>query len=200
MKKRWKKPAVKITAAVLVIALALLGLWISSLRPPPAISFDFLNGRDITASVEDVPSSSHRRVIRYSYTLAADFTDVCLSADAELLALGYEPPSFVGPTQRLYRKRVTFRDSGYVFIQNKRLTTYSKPNAPDYSSFYSDEHDNREGRVIVDILHSRLRLWPPQHLLYGLKMRLQAAKIPPPPRSRPVPVRQTPQSDYFSSP
>jgi len=42
MRRLWKKPAVKIpAAAVIVVALALLGLWVLSLRKPPVMFFNF---------------------------------------------------------------------------------------------------------------------------------------------------------------
>jgi len=208
MKKLWKKPAVKISAAaVIVVGFALLGLWISSLRTPPPISFDFLDGRVITVRIEEDPGSTHYRSIREVYSFEADFNDLCDAADTELVAFGFggygssaafSIPSV--PTMRLYRisdsasgettlvrikKRTVFakspdpplRPENFIFrLKRSLLSPRLRPgfvtaDGPTLEQGY----ESKDGWVTVEILYFRLRSWPPQHLLYRLKMRWRAA-------------------------
>jgi len=181
MKRLWKKLVVKVSAAaVIVVALALLGLCVWFLRAPAITSFDFLKGRDITAGKRDVLYGSDHRVTLYVCILAADFNDICLSAHAELMRLGYRPPTFTGPTQRNYIKHGRYGESVSVLIREKRgHLVYSTPDSSDYPRFCDDGHDCNERWVNILISQKRLRLWPPRNLLYALKMRFNSVRQKP---------------------
>jgi len=203
MKRFWKKPAVRIAvAAVAVVALALLGLWISSLRASPAITFDFLNGHPAMARIERYAGSSHYKDIMEVYSFQDYYEDVCGDAYAELLGLGFIPIGS-GRTSSSAKQYLlvgtTSRVKAVVTVFNKRKCVSSSSQRPVHSSRYGYESEFVDGWVTVEVRRWPLRLWPPQHLVHGLKMRFQAINRPPPPPA-PVPVRQTPQSDYFIAP
>lgn len=164
---------------VLVVGLALLRLWISSLGSLSLMSFDLLNDRTITASFESDPRKSPFPItgasgppinhlwIQY-YSFKADFSDVCKAADAELLELGFKAHTL---SRDQWKIRVysfsKAASSKVVFIYEKRRFVKSLI-SNDYTLEFGD------GCVTVKISRGRLPLWPPRYLLYRLKKLLQA--------------------------
>jgi hypothetical protein len=159
---------------VLVVVIALLGRWISSLGSPPLMSLDFLKGRAVTANIEYDPRKlpftitcasggpAYHSWIQY-YSFEADFSDLCKAADAELLALGFK----AGTLSRDQRKIRVYSfskatSSKVVYIYEKRRFV---------KSLFSDDYtlEFGDGCVTVKISRRRLPLWPPRYLLYRLK-------------------------------
>lgn len=188
MKRFSKISAIWISLAVFVVGIALLGLWISSLRLPPLASFDFLKGRAVTASIEFDPCKSPFPVTRASgapiyhswiqyYSFEADFSDLCKAADDELLALGYRASthSTEGYKDRMYildkatsvKTVIIFERQRFVGPQNAQLQQ------PEIAK--TCKRERRDGWVIVRIERDRLPLWPPRYLLYRLKRFSQMA-------------------------
>ena len=142
MKRSLKIFTVGIFLTVLVVGFVLFRFWISSLRPPPLMSLDFLKGRAITASYESDPRKSPFAVTAASgapiyhswiqyYSFEADFSDLCKAADAELLALGFRARthSTEGYKYRVYiinkatssRTVIIFERQRFVGTQNAQL-------------------------------------------------------------------------------
>ena len=180
MKSSLKIFAVGIFLTVLVVGLALLGLWISSLRSSSLMSFDFLNGRAITASTEFDPRKSTFPVTGASgapvyrswfqfYSFKADFSDVCKAADSELLALGFKAKmiSVEGRKSQLYILNKVASTKTVIIYDKQRIV--GSPNVQSLRPSVAD------GWITVRIGHGRLPLWPPRYLLYRLKRHLQIA-------------------------
>ena len=168
---------------VLVVGLALLGLWILSRRSPPLMSFDFLNGRAVTARIESDPRKSPFASIHqyYSwiqyYSFQADFSDVCKAADAELLALGFNTHthSIEGYKYRTYVLNEAASGKTVIIFDRQRFVGPPSVQLPNSSIAEAYRRERRDGWVTVKIERGRIPLWPPRYLLYRLKRRLQAA-------------------------
>lgn len=182
VKRSLKISAIGIFLAVLVVGLALLRPWVSSLRPPPSMSFDFLKGRAITASFESDPRKSPFSITGASgapiyqyyswtqyYSFEADFSDVCKAADAELLALGFKACTSSMVRQKIRVYTFSKAASGKAIVIYDRRRYVKSLISDDYKLEFGD------GWVTVRIFRGRLPLWPPRYLLYRLKKRLQVA-------------------------
>jgi len=168
--------------AVLVVGLALLGLWISSLRPPPSMSFDFLKGRAVVARIECDPRKSPLASIHqyYSsvqyYSFEADFSDICKAADAELLAFGFKSHthSIEGYKYRTYVLNEATSSKIVIIFDRQRFVGFPSAQLRKSSIAEGNRCERRDGWVTVRIERGRLPLWPPRYLLYRLKRPLQA--------------------------
>jgi hypothetical protein len=175
MKRSLKIFTVGIFLTVLVVGLALLGLWISSLIPTTLMSFDFLNGQAVTTRIESDPrkSSFVSRHEYYSwiqwYSFEADFSDVCRAANAELLALSFKARtiSMERWKLRVYALSKATSSKTVVIYDRRRFVKSPSAQLPQPSVAY--------GWVTVKISRGRLLLWPPRYLLYRLKKLLQVA-------------------------
>lgn len=176
MKRSLKKLTIKIFAAVvIVVGLTLLGLWISSLRPPSLMSFEFLKGRAVVVRVEHDPRKSpFASIHQYHswfqfYSFKADFSDVCKAADAELLALGFKTHTISVERQKLrvYTLSKTTSSKTAIIFDRRRFVRSPSAQLPQPSV--------ADGWVTVRIERGRLPLWPPRYLLYRLKRCLQVA-------------------------
>lgn len=181
MKRSLKISVIGILLAVLFVGFALLGLWISSLRPP-LMSFDFLNGRAVTASIESDPRKSPFPVTGalgfpispyYSwigyYSFEADFSDVSKDADAELLASGFKAVTLSMEPCKLRLYTFSKAASGKTIVIYEKRRFVESPSAQLAQPLIAD------GWVTVRTERWRIPLWPPRYLLYQLKRRLQAA-------------------------
>jgi hypothetical protein len=180
MKRYLKISAIGIFLAILFVVLALLGLWISSLSSLSLMSFDFLNGRAVTACIEHDPRKSpfpvtcasgapiYHSWIQY-YSFEADFNDVCKAADAELLALGFKTHTISVERQKLRVYTLSKATSSKTVIVFDRQRFVGSPRVRLLQPLVAD------GWVTVKISRGRLPLWPPRYLLYRLKKHLQVA-------------------------
>jgi hypothetical protein len=174
---------------ILVVGLTLLRLRISSLRPPPLMSLDFLNGRAITASIESDPRKSPFAVTAASgapiyqyyswiqyYSFEADFSNVCEAADAELLTLGFRARthSTEGYKYRVYIINKATSSRTVIIFERQRFVGPPSTQLPTSSVAKMYRRERRDGWVTVRIERYRLPLWPPRYLLYRLKRHLQA--------------------------
>jgi hypothetical protein len=183
MKSFFKISAVWIVPAVLVAGFVLPGLWISSLRPPLWMSYNFLKGQAVVTSRESDPRKSPFSSIHdyYSwvqwYSFEADFSDVCKAADAELLALGFtaRTHSTEGYKYRIYVLNEV--NSGKTVIIFDRQRFVGPPSAQLQESSITEAYrrERRDGWITIKISRGRIPSWPPRYLLYRLKNRLQAA-------------------------
>jgi hypothetical protein len=144
------------------------------------MSLDFLKGRTITASIEYDPRKSpfpitdaldvpiYPSSIQF-YSFEADFSDVCMAADTELLALGFQTMTLSIERYKLRLYSLSKAASGeIVFIYEKRRLLES-PSGQLAQPLITD------GWVTVRTQQWRIPSWPPGHLLYKLKRHLQAA-------------------------
>lgn len=183
MKRFLKISAIGIFPAGFAVGLALLALWISSLRTQPLMSYNFLNGRALVARLEHDPRKSPFSSIHdyYSwvqwYSFEADFSDVCEAADTELLALGFtaRTHSIEGYKYRIYMLNKV--NSGKTVIIFDRQRFVGPPRAQLSKSSINEAYrrERIDGWVTVKIGRGRIPSWPPRYLLYRLKNRLQAA-------------------------
>ncbi|MEJ2702581.1 MAG: hypothetical protein P8Z79_09085 [Sedimentisphaerales bacterium] len=183
MKRSLKIPVIGISLAILVVGLALFGLWISSLRPLSWMSFDFLKGRAMMARVESDPRESpfasihdYHSWIQY-YSFEADFSDVCKAADAELLPLGFyaRTHSIEGNKYRMYMLNEVNSGKSVMIFEREKFVGSTSAQLPESSTAEAFRRERRDGWVTVKIERGRIPLWPPRYLLYRLKWRLQAA-------------------------
>ncbi len=183
MKRSLKISLIGVFPAALVVGLVLLGLWISSLRTPPLMSYNFLNGRALVARLEHDPRKSLFSSIHdyYSwvqwYSFEADFSDICKAADAELLALG-----FTARTHSIeeYKYRIYMLNevnSGKTVIIFDRQRFVGPPSAQLQKSSITGAYrrERIDGWVTIKISRGQIPSWPPRYFLYRLKNRLQAA-------------------------
>ncbi|MHC4207943.1 MAG: hypothetical protein ACYSTT_25090 [Planctomycetota bacterium] len=182
MKRYLKISAIGIFLVVLVVGLALLRFWISSLGPPPLMSLDFLNGRAITANIEYDPRKSPFAVTAASgapiyqyyswvqyYSFKADFSDVCEAADTELLALGFRSRT---RSKERYKYRIYMHDKA---TSNETVVIYGRRRFVTSPGAQLPQPSVADGWVTVKISRGRLPLWPPRYLLYRLKKLSQVA-------------------------
>ena len=181
MKRSLKISSIGLFLAVLVVGLALLGLWISSLRTPPLMSFDFLKGRAVEVRVEHDPRKSPFASIHdyYSwvqyYSFEADFSDVCKAADAELLALGFRARthSIEGYKHRIYMLNEAASGKTVIIFDRQRFVGPPSAQLPKSSIAGAYRRERRDGWVTVKIERGRIPSWPPRYLLYRLKNRFR---------------------------
>ena len=175
MKRPLKISAVAIFLVVLVVGLALLRLWISSLRPPPLMSLEFLKGRAVVARVEHDPRKSpftsihdYHSWFRF-YSFKADFGDVCKAADEELLAIGFKAHTISVERQKFRVYTLNKATSSKTVIIFDRQIFIGSPSAQLPRPSVAD------GWITVRIERGWIPLWPTRYLLYRLKRLLQAA-------------------------
>jgi len=87
MKRRVLKislPIVFIVGILLVLLVVLMWDWNSEM------SFEFLEGKALTTSINRNPVRYAYRTIWHVYSFEGDFDDICATADAELLARGFK--------------------------------------------------------------------------------------------------------------
>jgi len=165
-----KKSAVKRFLAFVVIVgmvLAVIGLLLRYSRPEPSMpSFSFLGDRKPAAHSKN-NSQTLYRITKDIYSFEADFNEVCLNANTELLALG-----FVDTTQPvLYCREYELRSGlPYELVSvriwdNQKLLVYSTSESSDYSSPERHGFDHRDGWVSVEVTvevakwRFRLSMW-----------------------------------------
>lgn len=165
-----KKSAVKRSLAFVVIVgifLTVIGLLLRNSRSGPSMpSFSFLSGRKPAFHSKN-NSQTMYRITNDIYSFEADFNNVCLNANAELLALG-----FVDTTQPiLYCREYVFRGKlPYELVHvrisdNQKLTVYSTPESSKYSSPERHAFHYRDGWVSVEVTvevakwRFRLSMW-----------------------------------------
>jgi hypothetical protein len=188
MNRPLKISVVGIFLTVFVVGLALLGLWISSLRSLPLLPLDFLKGRAVTACIEYDPRKSPLTItcasgapayhswIQY-YSFEADFSDICKAADDELLALGFTARTYSteGYRDRIYTLNEAALAKTVIIFQRQRLVGPQSAQLQQSSIAGTYRREHKDGWITVRISRSRLPLWPPRYLLYRLKRLLQAA-------------------------
>ena len=183
MKRSSKISASAIFLTALVVGLVLLGLWISLLRPPASLSFDFLKGRAVVAGMDYDPRKSpfasihdYYSRVRY-YSFEADFSDVCKAADGELLALGFSARthSIEGCKYRTYMLNEAASGQTIIIFGRQRFVVSASAQLPKPSSAEAYGRERRDGWVTVKISQGQLPVWPPRYLLYRLKRCFQAA-------------------------
>ena len=188
MKRPLKISVIGIFLTVLVVGLALLGLWISSLGSLSSMSFDFLSGRAVTACIEYDPRKSPFDItgasggpilhswIQY-YSFEADFSDLCKAADTELLARGFRAHthSAKGYKYRIYTLDRTTSGRTVIIFDGQKFVGSQSAQLPKSSTAETHRRERKDGWVTVRIARGQLPLWPPRYLLYRLKMLLQAA-------------------------
>ena len=188
MKRPLKISVVGIFLTVLVVGLALLSLWISSLSSLSLIPFDFLSGRAVTACIEYDPRKSpfpitcasgapiYHSWIQY-YSFEANFSDVCKAADAELLALGFRARTYSteGYKDRIYTLNEATSLKTVIIFERQRFVGTQSAQLQQSSIAGTYRRERRNGWVTVRIERDRLPLWPPRYLLYRLKRLIQAA-------------------------
>lgn len=184
-----KRRVIKISLAIFVVVagilLALLAVMMCD--SGPEISLGFLEGRAMTARIEEETSKSAYRTTREVYSFRADFNDVCARADAELSATGTKTLLFRGWPGRevaMYPFRSTFSgESVRVSIAaGKKLRKYLTPKWSKQSSLFGYNYEHTDGWVSVEIIQTRPRSWPPKYFLLRLKLMLRrAANLPPAP-------------------
>jgi hypothetical protein len=183
MKRSVKIVVIGISLAVLFVGLVLFGLWISSLRSPALMSFDFLKGRAVVARQEADPRKSlfasihdYHSWIQY-YSFEADFSDVCKAADAELLPLGFyaRTHSTDGNKHRTYTLNKVNSGKSVMIFQRERFVGSPNAQSPESPNPKAFRRERSDGWVTIKIERGRIPLWPPRYLWYRLKWRLQAA-------------------------
>ena len=150
-----KKYVIKISLAFVVIAaLVLILVGLRSIDGGgTAPSYRFLAGRNPIAC-KDLRTKDVDKM--YAYSFEADFNDLCLKADAELI-----PAGFIDNTQPLnksiyhdYWLRPKFPRGGiHIGIVNNHQCI-EIPNSNDYSIW------EREGWIAVQIFYYRGWRWP----------------------------------------
>jgi len=185
MKRFSRCSAIKIfAAAVIVVGLALLGLWIRLFKPPSLMSLDFLKGRAVTADIESDPRKSPLAVTGASgepiyycsraqyYSFKANFSDVCKAADAELLPLGFKTRTY--PKHWVYSLRKNTLDKTVVIHNGRRFVKSTSAHRQKSSFRHGYAWESGDGWVTVTVYRGRLPLWPPRYLLFRLKKQARA--------------------------
>ena len=174
--KVMKRPVIKISLAIFVVVGILLGLLVVLTRDwGPETSFGFLDGRALTARIEQDPGRSAYRTTREVYSFEADFNEVFAKVDAELSALGFKvDPSVVrGAFFLRHEYKLANATSAKAVVVSLRdgaeLKVYSTPKSSKYSSPDRYEYHQKNGWVSIEIDRRRLRSWPPQYFLYRLQ-------------------------------
>ncbi|UCF14359.1 MAG: hypothetical protein JSW59_13170 [Phycisphaerales bacterium] len=176
-----KRRLVKISLAILIVAGVLLGLLIVLTRDwGPEMSFGFLDGRALTASIKQYRGKSFYSTTREVYSFEADFNDVCAKADAELSVMGFKNVSDGRRSLRNYRLGDHMSANKWIVVRILDMCWHEIYSSPEPSKFDGGEYYRRTGWVSVEVRRSRLRSWPPQYLLTRLKlMRYRRANQPP---------------------
>lgn len=146
-----------ITASLLIIivcVLLMIMLWLRSIDgggTPP--SYLFLGERSpITCKIADKGKEDRR----YIYSFEADFNDVCLKADAELIPTGFVHINLPGKefNSRYYWLNDKFpRGPVWVFIHNNHAYI-EFPNSNKDAIYPSD------GWIVIEVVYWRGWRWP----------------------------------------
>ena len=187
VRKVMKRRVIKISLAIFVVVGVLLGLLvILSQDWGPEMSFGFLDGRSVTARINQDRGRSVYRIVQETYSFEADFDDVCDKVDAELSALGFTrlTMSVGGQYSREYRLRnEPLGDWLAVSVQNEhKVSTSSTAKSSEYLSPDSYEHLSMEGWVSILVTRGRVRSWPPKYFLMRLRLMLRSNAKKPSPR------------------
>ena len=192
-----KRRVIKISLAIFVVVagilLALLAVMMCD--SGPEISLGFLDGRAMTARLEEETGKSAYRTTREVYSFEADFNDVCARADAELSATGAKTLLYSGrwPGREvaMYPFRSTFSgESVRVSIaEGKKLRKYLTPKWSKQASLFGYNYERTSGWVSVEIIQTRPRSWPPKYFLLRLELMLRRAANLPPAQNRNAGVR-----------
>ena len=153
-----KKLVIKISLTFVIIAVVLLILLGLLSRSEDIPSYRFLAGREPTV-FKDVKTQGVDKF--YAYSFEADFNDVCLKADAELIGVDFVVRTNIGKTHsgneysiRNYVQKNRFpRGPVWIVIQNNR--EYRKH--PDSEKRAISPKD---GWVVVMITYWRSWRWP----------------------------------------
>lgn len=156
-------------AIIIVCVLLTIMLWLRT-SDGNAPSYSFLDGRN-PISCEKTKRDEGIRGIedgRYTYSFEADFNDLCLKADAELIPAGFSSNSRVSINLsgdvspiRIYDLKERFpRGQVWIYIYNNRqyidmhdLNT-SVPKSEDYKMA------EKNGWVMVEVIYYRGWRWP----------------------------------------
>jgi len=153
-----KKFVIKISLAFIVIAVVLLILLGLRSRDSFIPSYRFLGGRNPTV-YKDVKTQGVNKC--YYYSFEADFNDVCLSADAELIGAGFVVRTNIGKSLsgneysiRNYMQKNRFpRGPVWIVIQNNR--EYIENPISKRNAFVE-----KDGWVVVMFTYWRNWRWP----------------------------------------
>jgi hypothetical protein len=183
-----KRRVIKISLAIFVVVGILLGLLAALTRDTgPEMSFGFLDGRAMTARIEQNPGRSAYRTTREVYSFQADFNEVLAKVDAELSALGFKIDPFGVRGAFFLRRQYQLANatSARAVVVSLRdgaeLKVYATPKSSKYSSPDRYEYHQKNGCVSIEIARRRLRSWPPQYLLHRLQLMWYRANTPPAP-------------------
>ena len=190
--KVMKRRVVKISLAIcVVVGILLVLLAVLTGDWGPEMSFGFLDGRALTARIEQDPGRSAYRTTREVYSFEGDFNEVLAKVDAELLALGFkvDPSIARGAFFLRHEYQLANSTSARAVVVRLRdgaeLKVYSTPKSSKYSSPDRYEYHQKNGWVSIEIARRRLRSWPPQYFLVRLQVMLHraASKSPSPNRN-----------------
>ncbi len=183
VEKVMKRRLVKVALAILIVIGILVGLtWDSG----PEMSFRFLDGRKLTARIEQAPGKSAYKTTRDVYSFEADFNDVSTEVEAELLGLGFKNVMLgnqkSNSRQYMLRNNSSTERFSVIILDQHSLLSYSTPKSSKYSSPARHEYHWRDGWVSIEVTRRRLRYWPPKYLLRRLQMKLRRAASNPSPK------------------
>jgi len=153
-----KKFISKIFLICVIVIVVLLILFVLLPRDEAAPSYHFLDGRSPTVC-KDVKTQGVDRF--YAYSFKADFNDVCLKADAELIGAGFVVRTNIGKTLsgneysiRNYMQKNRYPHGPvWIVIQNNR--EYIGNPTSKRSAFVE-----KDGWVVVMITYWRNWRWP----------------------------------------
>lgn len=184
MGKVIKRRVVKISLAILVLTVILVGLSaFLSWDPERLRGFEFLGSPDLVVSKRTDTGRSVTKTTRYYYCFEADFNDVCAKAHSGLSAMDIVTRQKITEQPRMSRYVLMGKGPGewitVKILDGRKLSTYSGPDSAENSSATGEKYDRKKGWVSVTVTRTRLRSWPPWYLLYHLKVRLGTAPVPP---------------------
>ena len=175
-----KRRAVKISVAIFVLVGISLGLLVALTRDRgPEMSFDFLDGKTLTARIKRARGGPAHWTTREVYSFIADFNDVIANAEAELMALGFKRLSPGSSESHICQ--YTLRDSSSTWRLQVKILGGTKVSVlwPPDRYKYNTGH----GWVSVEVARRRLRPSLPHDFLDGMKRRFRRPSRKTPPRN-----------------
>ena len=174
-----KRRLVRLWLAILIIVGILLGLLVVLIWEwRSEMSFEFLEGRALTANINRDSGRYAYRTIWHVYSFEGDFNDICAIADAELLARGFKidhKASLASSVRRDYclgnetsNKAIVVSIRGRQEVKVHPTTEPSQHSNQDRILFH-----HRRGWISVHITRKKRRLWPPRYFLHHLRSRFR---------------------------